>query len=322
MPWAAAAAVVGSVIGADATRSASNKAVDATDRATDEQRRQYDLYRQDQAPYRDIGYQSLDKLGELLGLSGDPKSDQYGSLLTPFTGDDLANDPGYQFRLKQGQDLRENSAAARGGLFSGATGKAMEEYGQDFASNEFQNAWMRNKSEKDTLFNRYSGLAGTGQTATQSVGAAGQNFANQYGSNVIGGANAQAAAGMAQGNLFGGAINQIGAIGARGGFGGFGGSDYTSPNFFGNYSNPAGSTYDYTGGNLYGSAGDYSDEALKEDVQRIATRPDGLGVYAFRYLWESTRRIGLMAQEVERVYPHAVSRDAFGFRKVDYARVH
>lgn len=318
------AAVAGAAIAADASRSAGNKQADAT---RDANRVQWDIYeqqREDQTPYREAGYDALGRLSDLLGLSGNTKAQGYGSLLAKFSGDDLQDDPGYQFRLEQGKDALENSAAARGGLFSGAAGKALTEYGQGFASNEYLNAYNRFKSDQNDTFTRLSGIAGTGQTATQQVGQAGQNYANQYGSNAIGGANAQAASGMAQGNAFTGAINQIGAFGQQGGFGNLFGSSYTTPGPSGAYTNPYGSgagvdPNNYLGG--YASAGDYSDPGLKTDVVRIGVRDDGLGVYEFRYLWSGEKKFGLMADEVEKRYPHAVSRDPVGFSKVDYSKV-
>lgn len=45
--------------------------------------------------------------------------------------------PGYEFRLREGQEAIERAAAARGGLFSGALGKELERYGQDFATTEY-----------------------------------------------------------------------------------------------------------------------------------------------------------------------------------------
>src|SRR6185312_16849676 len=67
----------------------------------------------------------------------------FGSLLQsypggPFVAPDSVteqNDPGYQFRLQQGLDQMTNSAAARGGLLSGGTEKAMEDFAQNDASN-------------------------------------------------------------------------------------------------------------------------------------------------------------------------------------------
>ena len=50
----------------------------------------------------------------------------------------------------------------------------------------------------------------------------------------------------------------------------------------------------------------WSDVRLKKDISRIGTLENGLGVYRFRYLWGGPEIVGLMAQEVQRVIPHAV----------------
>lgn len=63
-----------------------------------------------------------------------------------------------------------------------------------------------------------------------------------------------------------------------------------------------------------------SDRRLKVGIQRIATRPDGLGVYEFEYVWGGGRRVGLMADEVACVYPEAVF-DVGGYQAVDYSKV-
>ena len=54
-----------------------------------------------------------------------------------FTEDDLRLDPGYQFRLREGEKAIRRSAAAGSGVHSGATLKALQRYGQDTASAEF-----------------------------------------------------------------------------------------------------------------------------------------------------------------------------------------
>jgi hypothetical protein len=61
-----------------------------------------------------------------------------------------------------------------------------------------------------------------------------------------------------------------------------------------------------------------SDRRLKTDVERIGERPDGLGVYAFRYLWSPVRHIGVMAQEVLDVKPEAVVHLPGGYMAVNY----
>lgn len=52
-------------------------------------------------------------------------------------------DPSMNFRIKQGTDALENSAAARGGLLSGATLKGVSDYAQNTASQEYANAYNR-----------------------------------------------------------------------------------------------------------------------------------------------------------------------------------
>jgi len=73
-------------------------------------------------------------------------------------GDTWQTDPGYLFRLSEGQKVLENSAAARGGLLSGQTGKALQQYGQNFASNEFGNIYDRYNRAYADAFNRQGGL--------------------------------------------------------------------------------------------------------------------------------------------------------------------
>ena len=57
----------------------------------------------------------------------------------------MVADPGYQFRLKQGQQALENSASARGTLRGGAQLKALTDYSQGAASQEYQNAYNRSR---------------------------------------------------------------------------------------------------------------------------------------------------------------------------------
>jgi hypothetical protein len=68
-----------------------------------------------------------------------------------------------------------------------------------------------------------------------------------------------------------------------------------------------------------------SDPRLKENVVRIGTHSCGAGLYLFDYRPEFReahghgRQFGVMADEVERLVPGAVSRDTQGFLAVDYA---
>lgn len=86
----------------------------------------------------------------------------------------LAMDPGYQFRLTEGANAVNTNYAGRGLYNSGAAAKAMQKYGQDYASGEFNNA-----------YNRLSNLAGLGQTANQQMQQAGQAFASGAGNTLM-----------------------------------------------------------------------------------------------------------------------------------------
>jgi hypothetical protein len=111
------------------------------------------------------------------------------------------NDPGYQFRLQQGQQALQNSAAARGGLLTGGTAKALSDYNQNSASNEYGNVYNRALQNYNTnyntftndqtnTFNRLQALSGGGQVSANNLNSAGLNFANSAGQIGIGAANA------------------------------------------------------------------------------------------------------------------------------------
>ncbi len=67
-------------------------------------------------------------------------------------------------------------------------------------------------------------------------------------------------------------------------------------------------------------ASKFSDRRLKKNIKQIGTRADGLNVYEFNYIWGGKRQVGLMAQEVQSIYPSAVS-ESNGFLMVDYSKV-
>jgi hypothetical protein len=64
----------------------------------------------------------------------------------------------------------------------------------------------------------------------------------------------------------------------------------------------------------------FSDARLKRDVVKVGDDPRGFGWYEFEYVWGGGRRVGVMAQEVERVMPNAVL-DVGGYKAVDYGRM-
>ena len=135
-----------------------------------------------QAPYTAAGTAGVNELGRQLGVMGDAGSAGYGSLATPFSATDFTADPGYGFRLAEGQKALERSAAARGNLLSGATMKGTLNYGQGLASQEYQNAFNRYTAERDARYGKLLGLTNIGanaaNTMTGATGVAGGNIAN------------------------------------------------------------------------------------------------------------------------------------------------
>lgn len=189
--------IAGSVIQGNAANSAADKQAAAAAQANALQERMYNQTRSDQEPWRTAGAGALSQLQDPLFQKS-------------FTMADYQQDPGYDFRMQEGQKALERSAAAKGGLQSGGTLKALSRYGQDYASNEYQNAYNRFTNDQTQRFNRLSSIAGLGQNANAQLGAAGQNYAGQYGQNVTGAANAAGAADIAGANAWASGLNSIG----------------------------------------------------------------------------------------------------------------
>jgi len=179
--------------------SGANQNIDTgVNQATGVQQGVYDQALQFLAPYLAAGGQGISTLADLL-KSGGEFNHAYGMA-------DYQQDPGYEFRLAEGQKALERSAAARGGLQSGGTLKALTRYAQGVASDEYQRAFDRYQADRAARFGMLSGLAGFGQQATGQAINAGENYANQ-----VGGYNMQGA-GLKSANTMHGAETKSGNI--------------------------------------------------------------------------------------------------------------
>jgi hypothetical protein len=192
-----AAAVVGSAaLGAYSSNKAANTQAQSAREAGDVQRdifeRQVELGR----PYREAGEAALNKLI--------PLATEY----TPFGMQQFQQDPGYAFRLSEGQKALERSAAARGGLMGGATGKALTRFGQEMGSQEYTNAFNRYQAERQARLNPLQSLAGVGQTAANTLGAQAGQFGSNMAETLGAGAQARASGYMGMANAIGGGLNQ------------------------------------------------------------------------------------------------------------------
>lgn len=74
--------------------------------------------------------------------------------------DNFEADPGYEFRKQQGMDGIQSSAAASGGLLSGAALKALNQHNSNLASQEYNNAWQRDQMQKQQQYGVDTGLLG------------------------------------------------------------------------------------------------------------------------------------------------------------------
>lgn len=205
--------------------------------------------------------------------------------------DQLQNDPGYQFRMKSGQNALESSAAARGNLNSGATLKALQRYGQDFGSNEYQNAYGRLSQLANMGMNASSQLSNAagnyGQSMNQNAVGLGTALSNNY----TGYGNAQGAANIAKGNQDSQLLGQAAMAAA-----------------------------------MY-----FSDVRLKENIvpmskENIEEMKQHLKAYAFNYKSNEHGKgdwVGVMAQDLEKskLGRTLVVHDNFGNKMIDIKKV-
>jgi hypothetical protein len=191
--WVAGATVVSSLVGAKASKSAASTQAAAADRAAELQREQFERQVELQAPFREAGVRALPEL-------------EAASRYTPFGMSQFQQDPGYAFRLAEGQKALERNAAARGGLISGGALKAAQRYGQEMGTQEYTNAFNRYQTERQARLNPLQSLAGFGQTSVNQLGQAGQNYASNVGNLMTGGAAAQAAGQVGAANAITGGL--------------------------------------------------------------------------------------------------------------------
>ena len=152
MPWAiAAAAVVGagaSIYAADKASSAQTK---AANQAQTTEQKALEQIRGDLAPYREAGNTGLNYYQDFLGVNGPAASASARNM--------FQTSPGYDFAVNEGQKAIEGSAAARGGLLSGGTLKALQDRRMGVANQEY-----------GSYLDRFLGLSSLGENAAAQSG--------------------------------------------------------------------------------------------------------------------------------------------------------
>lgn len=137
-----------------------------------------------------------------------------GGQFSKFTLKDFQSNPGYQFQKQEGINALGASGAASGNYGSGNMGVALQNWGQNVANQDYNNAY----SQWQDSYNRLAGVAGTGQVASQNLGALGSNAATAIGANTIGAGNAAAAGMIGSANAWSNALRGMNNT-AMGGFG-------------------------------------------------------------------------------------------------------
>ena len=199
---AAAVGAVGAVGGSLISSHASNKAAGlASQAAASNNALQESIYNTNKGliqPYVDRGNTAADALQGFLGLGGDPAK-------THAAFQNYLDSTGYQFERGQGIDAAEQSKAAEGLYNSGATLKALDDYG----TGEAQKYGQQYIDNLNTDANR-------GVSAVGALTGAGTNLANQVGANNNSAASAAGNAGLVgaaqTNNAIGQALNAFGQI--------------------------------------------------------------------------------------------------------------
>jgi hypothetical protein len=197
----AGGSILGGLIGAQGAKSGASEQAGASRYAADISKQMFDIQNEQQKPYREAGYTALGDIGNLKSY-----------LQKQFSPEDFkaSIDPGYAFRLQQGQEATNRMANMGGGLISGNALKGQEDYTQGLASQEYGNAFNRFQTQRSNIFNTLASIAGLGQTSLGQTTAAGTTAAGNIGTNI---ANAGAAMG---GGTVGAANALSGAIGNAG----------------------------------------------------------------------------------------------------------
>ena len=212
---AGTAAVAGGAMAAKGAKSAAKTQAQAAADANAAQERMFQKQIELQEPFRQGGLTAQQEIMQLLGIGGDKNAAGYGSLGKAFGTEQFQQDPGYAFRQSEGMKALERSAAARGNLLSGSTLKGVQRFGQDLASQEYQNAFNRYQTERAAKLNPLQSLMGAGQSSANVLtGAAGQ-MGQSEATNLYNAGAARASGYVGQANALNQALGQIGGIASQ-----------------------------------------------------------------------------------------------------------
>jgi hypothetical protein len=210
MPGPVAAIAGSAIVGAGASLIGGSKQAKASKDAAKEQRKatQATIAAQERALERQIGLQEPFRQTGVNALADYGTASQY----TPFGMEQFQADPGYSFRMSEGLKALERSAASRGILSSGQTLKDITRFGQDAASQEYQNAFQRYLTERQARLQPLEYRIGLGQNAAANQGVNIGSTATNVGNLTTSLGNIQSAGIMGQSNAYNNMLGNIAGV--------------------------------------------------------------------------------------------------------------
>lgn len=188
-------------MGSQAAKSAAKTQADAARYAAQLQQEQFNLTNEQQKPYREAGYSALSDIGGMKPY-----------LTQQYSPEEFAKgqDPGYQFRLQQGQEATNRMANMGGGMISGNALRGAQDYTQGLASTEYGNAFNRFQTQRSNIYNTLASIAGLGQTSLGQTTTAGTTAAANAGQAIQAAGAAQAGGIVGSANALGGGLTGAG----------------------------------------------------------------------------------------------------------------
>jgi hypothetical protein len=202
-----AALVASGLLGANAASGAAKTQAQSAREANELMYKMYQEQKGLQEPFREAGLTAQNQLLDLLGLSKNTGAEGFGKYAKDFSMSDFTADPGYGFRLSEGQKQLDRQAAIRGGQISGPALKAATRFGQDMGSQEYTNAFNRYQTNRSNRLAPLGSLLSSGQAAATNTGAAAGSYGAGAGGNITSAGAASAAGQVGSTNALTDALN-------------------------------------------------------------------------------------------------------------------
>lgn len=231
----------GALLGADASKDAAQMQSDQNYLAMQEQRRQYDLTRQDLSPFLQAATGQGGALNRLIaGIDQAPGIPTIGQF--QFDPRQALQNPALQFQMEQGQQQMDRVAGKNRLLGSGQRLIEAQKFGQGLASQGIADEYQRQlgMSQENTnrlmqqyglqsndynqRLNRLAGIVDVGRGTGSALGAMGGQTAGNISNLMQNTGQAQAQGRIGQANAYSNMLGQGAMLyGMSGGFGGGGG---------------------------------------------------------------------------------------------------